>query len=131
MAAVNPYQVYKNQSVRLSSPEELTLMLYNGCLRFIRQAKEAVDLKDIPATHESILRAQEILQELSSSLDMRYEISQGWSEIYAYMLHRLVEANIAKDKNILEEVEVLALSFRDTWVEAMQLCGKRAAVSHG
>lgn len=131
MAMMNPYQVYKNQSVMLAPPEELTLMLYNGCVKFIGQAEIAIHNRDIPKANEYIQRAQDILEELMSTLDMSYEISKSLMSLYDYMIRRLIDANIAKDTGILEEVLNLVTELRDTWAEAMKRVPQKTAVNRG
>ncbi|MGI6098073.1 MAG: flagellar export chaperone FliS [Dethiobacteria bacterium] len=131
MAAINPYQVYKNQSVMLASPEELTYMLYNGCAKFIRQAEMAINNHDIPGANEYIKRAQDIISELMSTLDMSYNVSQGLMAIYDYIYRCLVDANIAKDKAVLNEALGLVIELRETWSEAMKISASKAASGRG
>lgn len=131
MAIGNPYQVYKNQSVMLASREELTLMLYNGCVKFIRQADMAIENKNISKANEYIIRAQDIIAELMSTLDMSFEVSKGLAGIYDYMTRRLIDANIHKDSSILEEVLELAIQLRNTWNEAMQIASHKPAAVRG
>ena len=98
------FDQYRENTVFTSTPEELTLMLYNGIVKFIMQAKVAIDENHIERANNSILRAQDIICELQSSLDMKYEISNNLMLLYDYMYRQLMESNIKKDKNILEEV---------------------------
>jgi flagellar secretion chaperone FliS len=121
MAIPNPYQSYKQNSVNTASPGELTLMLYNGCLKFIHQAKKAIDEKNIQDKNNSILRAQDIIRELMVTLNPDVEISKQMLTLYDYMLNRLIEANIKNDKEILNEVEGLVTEFRDTWKQVIQI----------
>ena len=121
MAINNPHSQYKENSIYTAAPEELTMMLYNGLVRFIMQAQKAIDDKEISKAHECVIRAQDIIQEFMLTLDMKYEISQGLMLMYDYMNKRLMEANIKKDKDILEEVLGYAKELRDTWAQAMKL----------
>ncbi|WP_423408233.1 flagellar export chaperone FliS [Heyndrickxia sp. MSNUG] len=121
MALNNPYQSYQQSSVNTASPGELTLMLYNGCLKFINLAKHAMEQKDIPARNTNILKSQKIVQELMVTLNMDLEVSQNMMSLYDYMNRRLIEANIKNDQAILEEVEGLVTEFRDTWKQVIQL----------
>ncbi|MEH7883425.1 flagellar export chaperone FliS [Bacillus sp. JJ1609] len=121
MAIPNPYQSYKQNSVNTASPGELTLMLYNGCLKFIHQAKKAIDEKNIQDKNNSILRAQDIVRELMVTLNPDIEVSKQMLTLYDYMLRRLVEANIKNDNEILTEVEGLVTEFRDTWKQVIQI----------
>lgn len=121
MAIPNPYQSYKQNSVNTASPGELTLMLYNGCLKFIHQAKKGISEKNIQEKNNSILRAQDIIRELMVTLNPDIEVGKQMMSMYDYMLRRLVEANIKNDLEILEEVEGLVTEFRDTWKQVIQI----------
>ncbi|MBG9586617.1 flagellar export chaperone FliS [Cytobacillus firmus] len=121
MAVSNPYQSYQQNSVNTASPGELTLMLYNGCLKFIHQAKKAIMDNNIEAKNTNIQKAQNIIQELMVTLNMDIEVSQNMMSLYDYMNRRLMEANIKNDTGILDEVEGLVTEFRDTWKEAIQV----------
>ncbi|WLR57829.1 flagellar export chaperone FliS [Guptibacillus hwajinpoensis] len=120
MAMKNPYQTYQQNAVTTSSPQELTLMLYNGCIKFIRLAAMAMEKKNIEAKNTNIIKAQNILQELRSSLNMEIELSASLDPLYEYMISELVSANIANDLDKLKEIEGLAEDFRNTWKEAME-----------
>jgi flagellar secretion chaperone FliS len=121
MALNNPYQSYQQNSVNTASPGELTLMLYNGCLKFINLTKHAIQLKDTQAKNTNIQKAQKIVQELMVTLNMDLEVSHNMMALYDYINHRLIEANIKNDITILEEVEGLVTDFRDTWKQVIQL----------
>ncbi|WP_139491168.1 flagellar export chaperone FliS [Brevibacillus dissolubilis] len=121
----NAAQAYQKNQVTTAAPGELTLMLYNGAIRFAKQAKQAIESKDIPKAHESIIRIQDIINELVASLDRQYPISEQFLVLYDYLLHRTIEANSRKDIAILDEVEEFFVQFRDTWKEAMALAKKQ------
>lgn len=121
MAVSNPYQSYQQNSVNTASPGELTLMLYNGCLKFIHQAKKAIMDNNIEAKNTNIQKAQNIIQELMVTLNMDVEVSQNMMSLYDYMNRRLMEANIKNDTGILDEVGGLVTEFRDTWKEVIQV----------
>lgn len=120
MGMKNPYQTYTNNAVTTASPGELTLMLYNGCLKFINQAKKAIASKDIEAKNTNIQKAQAIIQELMVTLNMEVAVSESLLSLYDYLNRRLTEANIKNDAAILEEVEGFVKEFRDTWKEVIQ-----------
>jgi len=115
------YTQYKENSVFTSSPEELTLMLYNGLIKFIMQAQKLLEENDISNAHTKIVKAQDIIRELRSTLNMKYELSNGIAQLYDYMYKRLVEANIKKDIEILDEILGFSKEFRDTWSQAMKI----------
>lgn len=120
MAVNDPYDQYKQSSIMTASPQELTLMLYNGALKFIGLSKIHIEKKDIPKANESILRAQDIIQELNITLNMDYEVSTGLRSLYIYILDLLVDANIHKDIKYLDEAAGMVKELRDIWKEAMK-----------
>lgn len=121
MATTNPYQSYQQNSVNTASPGDLTLMLYNGCLKFLHLAKKAIDEKEISARNTNIQKTQNIIKELMVTLNMDIAISKNLMALYDYMNRQLIQANINNDKSIIEEVESLITEFRDTWKQAIQL----------
>lgn len=121
MALNKAYSQYKENSIYTSSPEELTLMLYNGLIKFIMKAQSGIDEKDIEKAADSIMRAEDIVLHFRATLNMKYEVSQGLDALYEYMNRRLVEANIKKDQEILTEILGMAKELRDTWTQAMKL----------
>lgn len=121
MAIKNPYQAYQNNSVTTASPAELTLMLYDGCLKFIRQARVAIQGKNIEEKNTNLVKAQKIIQELMVTLNLDVAISENLLQMYDYINRRLVEANVHSDVAILDEVEGYVTEFRDTWKEVIQL----------
>lgn len=124
MALNNPYAKYKQQSVNTATPEELTLMLYDGCIKFINIAKIAIEEKDYQTAHKNIIKAEDIITEFIVTLNMDYEISKNLKELYVFYYNLLVEANLKKDISILEEVKVFVVDMRNTWKEAMILARK-------
>ncbi len=121
MALPNAYAQYNNNKVLTASPAELTLMLYEGAIKFCNIAETAVEQKDIQKAHTNIMKVQHIVDYLRQTLDMKYPVAQDFERIYTYLAQRLVEANIKKDKGILEEVNAHLHSVRDTWKEVMQI----------
>jgi len=113
------YSKYQNSSIMTASPQELTLMLYNGAIKFCNQAIKAIEDNDNAKAHNLIMRAQDIIEEFQITLDKKYEVAKSFEMMYDYILGRLVEANIAKDKEILIEVNGFIKELRDTWKEAM------------
>ena len=120
-AQSNASNAYKQNSVTTASPGELTLMLYNGCLKFLTKAKKAIEDKNIEERNYNIQRAQAIIYELMSTLNMDIEISKEMLPLYDYMTRRLTDANFKNDIAIIEEVEGLVTEFRDTWKEVIKI----------
>ncbi|WEA39928.1 flagellar export chaperone FliS [Lysinibacillus fusiformis] len=120
-ANLTAQNAYKQNSVTTASPGELTLMLYNGCLKFLNKAKQAIQEKKIQEKNTNLIKAQAIISELMATLNMDIEISKQMLPLYEYMNHRLVEANIQNDVAVIEEVEGLVTEFRDTWKEVIRI----------
>lgn len=116
----NMYQQYQQNSIMTASPEELTLMLYNGVIKFINLGKLHIENKEIEKANESIKRAQDIIFELNSTLDMNYDISNNLRSLYTFILEKLMDANIKKEITPLNEILPLLDELRDTWKEAMK-----------
>ena len=125
MALPSAYAQYNNSKVLTASPAELTLMLYDGAIKFCNIAELSVEKNDIPRAHENIREVQNIIGYLHSTLDMKYEVSKDFDNIYSYLERRLVEANVKKDKEILEEINTHLHSIRDNWKEVMKAGAKK------
>jgi flagellar protein FliS len=110
---------YKQNQMETAPPEELTLMLYNGAITFIKRTKQAIKNKDLSTAHQYNMRVQDIVDELIITLDRKYPISEQLLALYDYLKRRLIDANISKDVSVLEEVEGFFVEFRDTWKQAM------------
>jgi len=115
------FNAYKQNSVTTASPGELTLMLYNGCLKFLLQAKKAIEAKDIEAKNTNLKKAQAIISELMVTLNMDLDVSKQMLPLYDYMNRRLIEANTKNDTDIIDEVMGLTTEFRDTWKQVIQV----------
>lgn len=119
MALPNAYAQYNNSKVLTASPAELTLMLYEGAIKFCNIAIMAIEKKDIEKSHINIVKVENIINYLQSTLDTKYPVSEDYDRIYSYLQQRLAQANIRKDPEILEEVCEHLRSVRDTWKEVM------------
>ncbi|MBR5565673.1 MAG: flagellar export chaperone FliS [Roseburia sp.] len=115
------YAAYANNKITTATPADLVLMLYEGAIKFCNIAIMGIEQKDIEKAHNNIMKVQKIIQEFQISLDYKYETAKDFNEVYNYLLQRLMEANIKKDKEILEEVLKHLRTMRDTWVEVMRL----------
>lgn len=123
------YQAYQQNSIQTATPGELTLMLYNGCLKFIKLAKRDIENKNIEGKNTNIQKAQSIIQELMITLNPEIEISKQLMPLYDYLHHQLMQANIKNDISILDEVESFVVDFRDTWKEVIKLNRQNVKVS--
>ena len=121
MALPNPYAKYNNSKVLTASPAELTLMLYEGAIKFCNIAIIGIEQNDVPKAHTNIRKVEKIIDEFRSTLDRKYAVAEDFDRVYVYLLQRLLEANVKKDKAILEEVNMHLRSMRDTWKEVMRI----------
>lgn len=127
MALPNAYAQYKNSKILTASPAELTLMLYDGAIKFCNIAIEGCRNKDIEKAHLHIVKTERIIDHLRITLDMKYPVAQDFERIYSYLSQRLIQANVSKDAEILEEVNTHLHSVRDTWKEVMRINGQKVA----
>ena len=117
---VNAAEAYKRQQVLTAPPEALTLMLYNGALRFMTEGREAIERKDYEEANNSLQKAQNIITEFRVTLNMEYEISHQLLPLYNYVYDRLVEANMKSDVKQLDEAKNIITELRDAWAQAMK-----------
>ncbi|MCR5356021.1 MAG: flagellar export chaperone FliS [Lachnospiraceae bacterium] len=120
----NAYAQYNRNKIMTASPQELTLMLYDGAIKFCNIAINACEEKDIQKAHDNIMKVERIIEEFQMTLDFKYPVANDFNNVYNYIMGRLRDANISKDKEILEEVSVHLHTMRDTWKEAMKLAAK-------
>lgn len=121
MLANKGYAAYANNKVTTASPAELTLMLYDGAIKFCNIAIEAIEEKNIPKAHNNIMKVENIIQEFQVTLDRKYSVAEDFDNVYSYLMGRLIEANLKKDVEILQEVLGHLRTMRDTWKEVMRL----------
>ncbi|MBE5837101.1 flagellar export chaperone FliS [Butyrivibrio sp.] len=114
------YNQYQTNKVMSASGPELTLMLYDGAIKFLNIADVAIEKNDISKAHENIVKTERIIDYLRNTLDMKYPVAQDFENMYSYIARRLVEANIGKDRDILAEVNKHMHSIRDNWIEVMK-----------
>lgn len=125
MALPSAYAQYKNSKILTASPAELTLMLYEGAIKFCNIAIEACKEKDIEKAHIHIVKIERIIDHLRITLDMKYPVAKDFEMIYSYLTDRLIEANMSKDAEILEEVNTHLRSVRDNWKEVMKVAAQK------
>lgn len=120
MAQGNPYTAYHRTSVETADQRQLILMLYDGSIRFMRQAVTRIESKDMEAAHNYLIRARDIVTELLSTLkpEKAGEVGENLKNLYAYMFNRLVEANLKKDREAVREVIGLMSTLREGWAHA-------------
>lgn len=119
--AVNAAAVYKDNRILTANPSELTLMLYEGAIKFCNIAIMSIEKNDIEKANINMIKAQRIITELRATLDFKYPSAEQFELVYDYIYRRLIEANIKKDNEILEEALGYIREMRDTWKEVMRL----------
>lgn len=120
---------YKNQQIMTASPQQLTLLLYNGALRFLNESILAMEKGDIEKSHNANIRVQDIVREFVRTLEMSYEISKSWVQLYEYTEYCLIQGNIKKDVEQLHRAKSVLQELRDAWEGAMkQTHAARASV---
>lgn len=124
MPAPNPYEQYQRNKILTASPAEVTLMLYEGAIKFCNMAIMAIENKEVEKAHVNIKKAQRIIEEFRNTLDRKYPVAEDFDRIYVYLLRQLLQANIKKDPEILKEVNEHLRMLRDTWKEVMKQCNK-------
>lgn len=120
MPLPNAYAAYNKNKVLTASPAELTLMLYDGAIKFCNFAIAGIENKDVEKAHINIIKTEKIIGEFLRTLDEKYPVYKDFENVYNYLMQRLQEANFHKDKAILEEVLTHLRSMRDTWKEVMK-----------
>lgn len=117
----NAAMAYQNNKIMTATPAELTLMLYDGAIKFCNIAISSIEVKDFQKANINIIKAEKIITEFRSTLDFKYPVAKDFDNVYSYIYDRLVEANIKKDKEILEEAIIHLREMRDTWREVIRL----------
>lgn len=121
MNAANQYAQYNASKILTASPAELTLMLYEGAIKFSNIAVMAMEKGDVEKAHNNIVRVERIINEFRSTLDFKYSTAADFDRVYVYLLQRLLQANIHKDPEIMEEVLTHLRAMRDTWKQVMEI----------
>ena len=117
---VNAAEEYRRQQILNAPPEQLTLLLYNGCLKFMDEGIDAIEGKKYEDANTSLQKAQRIISEFRLTLNMEYEISHQLLPLYNYVFDRLVEGNIKSDTSKVTEAKEIITELRDAWIEAMK-----------
>ncbi|MFD0714967.1 flagellar export chaperone FliS [Paenibacillus sp. GCM10027626] len=127
---ITPYQKYQQSSVQTASPGKLTIMLYDGAIRFVKQGVEAIESKDIEKANHNLIKAQNIIHELVASLDFQYPIAANLNQIYEYMLHQLITANVRKSTAPALEVLQHLTDLKEAWMIAENPAAQTRKVEH-
>ncbi len=122
--AKDAYENYTRNKIMTATPAELTLMLYEGAIKFCNIAIVGIEQNNIEKAYNNIMKVEDIITEFQVTLNFDYPIANDFNNVYNYLQKRLREANMTKDKEILEEVNTHLRTMRDTWKEVMRLNAK-------
>lgn len=120
MSFGNPYANYANTKIQTATSAQLTLMLYDGAIKFCNLAINAVEEGQIEMANTNIKKVEAIIAEFRATLNFKYPVAKDFDNVYEYLGRRLLEANLHKDKEILEEVLSHLRVMRETWTEVMK-----------
>lgn len=112
-----------------SSPVELIVMLYSGCIKELKIAKGAIENKKIEEANDRLKKAQDIISELTASLDFDYEIANDLARLYDFMLNEIIRINIKKDATTIEPLIEMLSKLRDSWVKVQREVRAKGMVS--
>ncbi|XID91005.1 flagellar export chaperone FliS [Paenibacillaceae bacterium WGS1546] len=124
-----PNQKYQQLSVQTASPAQLTLMLFDGAIRFSKLGVQALEERNLEKSNLYLLKAQKIINELLASLNREYPISDNLAVIYEYMLHNLINGNIKKNAKPVEETIGHLLELRESWLHVVKTSNQESQTS--
>lgn len=130
-SAAQSQEQYLRQRIETASKGELTLMLFEGCCKFLNRAEKAFEIREtsddvqekikmMEEINTNLLKAQNILLELMSSLNFDYDISHKLYPVYNYLYRELVRINFAKDGKALPPVIKILEDYHETWKEVVK-----------
>ena len=118
--AANIANVYKGTKINTASPAELTLMLYDGAIKFCNIALLGFEQNDTEKINNYIKKTLNIITEFRSTLDFKYPTAKDFDMVYDYIYRQLVDANVKKDQSCLEEALDRIREMRDLWKDVMR-----------
>ncbi len=127
----SPYEKYRQSSVQTATPAQLLIMLYDGAIRFARTAIDGISKQDYEKSNLNFGKAQNIVKELMITLDQTYEVSKGLYALYEYINYLLVEANVHKSQEKVEEAIGYLTELRETWLQASKIAANQPEITHG
>ena len=116
----NAASLYQGAAINTATPAELTLMLYNGAIKFCNQAVIGIEEKNIEKAHTNLIKAQNIIWELQGTLDFKYAVAKDFDLIYKKIEQNLLMANIRKDADKINEALEDIRGLRDVWAQVMK-----------
>ena len=119
---------YQKSSIETASREQILIMLYDGAIQFLNKAKVAMETKDFEGIHNNLIGAQNIIQEFINSMDREVapQLAENLISLYEYFIRRLVQANMKRQVEPIDEVLKYLKSLKATWEQAIVLAQKEA-----
>lgn len=111
-------QKYQQTQLQTAPPAQLLLMLYDGAIRFVRMGTSGIEEKNFEKTNTYLCKAQAVIHELIAALNYEYPIAKTLYQVYEYMIHQLINANMKKNRKPADEVLAYLLELRDAWDKA-------------
>lgn len=118
---VNAAVAYQNNKINTATPGELTLMLYEGAIKFCNITISSINGQEIEKANSNIIKVEKIITHLRATLDYKYPVAHDFEKIYSYIYDGLIYANIKKDVEKMEEITGIIREVRDTWKEVIKL----------
>jgi len=117
---------YQKSSIETASREQILIMLYDGAIQFLNKAKVAMQNKEYEAIHNNLMGAQNIIQEFINSMDREVapQLAENLISLYEYFIRRLVQANMKRQMEPIDEVLKYLKSLKATWEQAIVLAQK-------
>jgi flagellar secretion chaperone FliS len=118
---------YLETTVQTAGPAQLLIMLYDGAIRFCKLGIEAISQNNYAEANRNLCRAQDIIREFSLTLDKNAEVSKSLDKLYEYFIHRLIEANMKKTVEPVQEVTQYLMELKETWIQASRVASLQPA----
>ncbi len=112
-------ELYNRNQILTASPAELTMMLYNGAIKFCNMAKKCMEDKDIEGANTYVQRARKIIVEFRNNLDFTYEVAKDFDRVYEFIYYTLVDANVKKDPELVDLALYHIKEMKDAWQQVM------------
>lgn len=123
----NPYlKQYQQSQIQTAPPEQILIMLYDGAIQFLNKALVALEQKNIQESHNNIIGAQNIIMEFMNTLNMDIggEVARNLYSLYEYLHYRLIQANIGRNPEMVQEVLRHLKDLKATWEEAIRIAAR-------
>ncbi len=124
------YKNYKEVEIETASGLKLVVMLYTGAIKFLNIAKDGISNKKLDIANNNIIKAQDIISELMTSLNFDAgEIAHNLYSLYIYINRRLLEANIEKNTEIINEIIKLLVTLKEAWETILKTQKKSESIN--